>query len=279
MSSVHAVAAAGFGRSAEIYDRSRATYPADAVDFFVDVLRIEPGRRVCDLAAGTGIFTRLIVASGATLVACEPVAGMRAEFRRHLPQVDLVAGTAEQLPFASASLHAVTVMQALHWFDGPTATAELHRVLVPGGRIGYAWNARDRSIDWVDRVWAVMDRVEKRAPWRAHDSATPPQATETTRAPEQFGDPNGWTEGRAGTFTTGFSPVRYARFFHEQPVTPEGVVERVAGVSHVQVLPEPERQAVLGEVREIVATHPDTAGRSSLALPYRVDCYWTERLP
>lgn len=269
---MHEVAIAGFGGSADVYDRSRPTYPPDAVAHFVDVLGIGPGRRVCDLAAGTGIFTRLIADRGATLVACEPVAGMRTELRRHLPDLPVAAGTAEHLPFATGSLHAVTIMQALHWFDGPAATAELHRVLPPGGRVGFAWNARDRSVDWIDRVWAVMDRVEKRAPWRVHDSAP-------SETGEPVDDPNGWTQGRAGAFTTGFSPVTYRRFFHEQPVTPERVVERVAGVSHVQVLPEPDRRAVLDEVRDIVSTHPDTAGQTSLALPYRVDCYWTERLP
>jgi SAM-dependent methyltransferase len=277
MSPVHEVAEAGFGTSADVYDRSRPSYPPDAVQFFVDVLAIAPGRRVCDLAAGTGIFTRLITGVGATLLACEPVAGMRAELRRHLPELDVVAGTAERLPFADATLDAVTIMQALHWFDGPAASAELHRVLKPGGRVGFAWNARDRSIDWVDRVWSIMDRVEKRAPWRDHDQSAG-ASTASGGAREQFGDPNGWTEGRAGTFTEGFSPIAYAHFSHEQPVTPEGVVERVAGVSHVQVLPELERNTVLDEVRSLVATHAQTAGRTDLAIPYRVDCYWTERL-
>lgn len=268
---VHQVAVAGFGESADVYDRSRPTYPREAVEFFVSTLGIGVGSRVCDLAAGTGIFTRLIADRGATVVACEPVAGMRAQLRMHLPVLATVAGTAERLPFADASLDAVTIMQALHWFDGPAATAELHRVVRPGGRVGFAWNARDRSIDWLDAVWCVMDRVEKRAPWRAHDR--------TGDGDQQFGDPNGWTEGRAGVFQIGFSPIVYARFFHEQPVTPEQVVDRVAGVSHVQVLPAGERAAVLDKVRTILAEHPGVAGRESLVLPYRVDCYWTERLP
>lgn len=268
---VHEVAVAGFGDSADVYDRSRPTYPPEVVEFFVSTLRIGTGRRVCDLAAGTGIFTRLIADRGADLVACEPVEGMRAQLRRHLPTVAALAGAAEHLPFVAGSLDAVTIMQALHWFDGPAASAELHRVLRPGGRVGFAWNARDRSIEWVDAVWSVMDRVERRAPWRMHDG---PSA-----GGEQFGDPNGWTEGRAGAFTEGFSPVSYHRFFHEQIVTPELVIDRVAGVSHVQILPETARHRVLAEVRAIVAEHPQCAGRTSLALPYRVDCYWTERLP
>ena len=267
---VHEVAEAGFGGAAALYDRSRPSYPPEAVAFFVDVLGVRPGARVCDLAAGTGIFTRLLTPYGVDLVACEPVEGMRAQLRSGLPDVVMVAGTAERLPFADRSLDAVTIMQALHWFDGPAATRELHRVVRPGGRVGFAWNARDRSIDWVDRVWAIMDRVEKSAPWRDHGEPANGQ---------QFGDPNGWTQGHAGTFSSGFSPVVYASFRHAQQVTHAGVVDRVAGVSHVQTLAPGERERVLDEVRTVLATHPDTAAREELALPYRVDCYWTERLP
>ena len=49
-------------------------------------------------------------------------------------------------------------------------------------------------------------------------------------------------------------------------------------VSHVAVLPPDERDAVLDEVRELLATDPATAGRDQLAVPYRVDVYWAERL-
>jgi SAM-dependent methyltransferase len=272
---VHDVARAGFDESADLYDRSRPSYPPELVEHLVAELRIASGSRVLDLAAGTGIFTRLVADRGARLIAAEPVAGMRAVLQRTIPTVPIVSATAEQLPFAAASLDAVTIMQALHWFDGPAASAELHRVVRPGGRVGFAWNARDRSVDWVDQVWRVMDRVEKRAPWREHDQ----ERGDGSDVVEQFGDPNGWTQGRAGTFTDGFGPVHYAAFRHEQLVTAEGVVERVAGVSHVQVLDPPARAAVLNEVRTIVAEHPDTSGRDRLAIPYRTDCYWTERLP
>jgi len=36
-------------------------------------------------------------------------------------------------------------------------------------RIGLVWNARDRSVDRVDEVWSIMDRVEQHAPWREHE--------------------------------------------------------------------------------------------------------------
>jgi hypothetical protein len=61
-------------------------------------------------------------------------------------------------------------------------------------------------------------------------------------------------------------------------VTPDDVVRRIASVSHVVVLPEPERAAVLDEVRTIVTTHPDVAERDLIEIPYRVDCLCVERV-
>jgi SAM-dependent methyltransferase len=264
MGAVHDVAAVGFGGGAAVYDRSRPTYPGEAVTFLADALRIGAGRVVCDLAAGTGIFTRLLVPFDATVIACEPVAGMRARLRANLPGLPVVAGTAERLPFTAASLDAITVAQAFHWFDTDRALAEVHRVLRPGGRLGMLWNARDRSVAWVDAVWSVMDAVEKRAPWRDHDR--------TAR------DPHAWRE-EALRSRAGFEPLHAATFHHRQHLSPDGVVERILGVSHVQVLPDRERAAVLDEVRSILATHPESAGRATLSIPYRVDCYWTERTP
>jgi SAM-dependent methyltransferase len=249
--SIHEVASSGFGAEADAYERARPSYPADTVDWLVDALGISSGAIVADVAAGTGKLTRLLLPSGASIVAVEPVAAMRAR----LPRVPTTAATAEGLPFRDGSLDAITVAQAFHWFDAAAALAEFHRVLRPGGRLGLVWNARDRSVPWVDQVWSIMDRVEKRAPWRAHDE---------------------WRES-AFMETPWFGPLHEATFHHEQLLSPADVVERVRSVSHVAVLPPDRQRVVLDEVRTLLQDDPATAGRDRVALPYRVDAYWTER--
>ena len=102
-----------------------------------------------------------------------------------------------------------------------------------------------------------MDRVEKRAPWRDHDR---------------------WADSALGD-RPGFGPLHEATFHHAQSLTVDGVVDRFASVSHVAVLPPEQRDAVLDEVRAVMETHPSTAGRDEVAIPYRVDAYWCERLP
>jgi SAM-dependent methyltransferase len=167
----------------------------------------------------------------------------------------VVSAIAEACPFAPASFDGITVAQAFHWFDARRALEELHRMLRPGGRLALVWNARDRSVPWVDRIWAIMDRVEKRAPWRAHEE---------------------WKES-AFVETPWFGPLAEATFHHEQVLSPDDLVERVRSVSHVAVLPPDRRDAVLDEVRTVLRTDPATVGRDRLALPYRVDAYWAER--
>jgi SAM-dependent methyltransferase len=252
---VHNVAAAGFNDPAD-YEAARPSYPPELVAWFVEHLGIEPKRRVADLAAGTGKLTRLLVPTGAALLAIEPVPGMRATFHQLLPEIPLVAGTSEAMPLAAASLDAITVAQAWHWFDHNRASAEAARVLRPGGRLGLVWNARDRSEPWVDEVWTIMDRVEKRAPWRDHEN---------------------WRDSVLHNPMSGFGELHEAVFRHAQRITPQGVVQRVASVSHVAVLPGAEREAVLDEVRAVMATHPTVRGRETVEIPYRVDCYWAER--
>jgi SAM-dependent methyltransferase len=255
--SVHEVAASGFGAEADAYERARPSYPPDAVAWLADALRPHPGARLCDLAAGTGKFTRLLVSrsAGAELLAVEPVEGMRTVLARSLPEVPVVAAAAEALPLDDGSLDGIAVAQAFHWFDARAALEEFHRVLRPGGRLALVWNARDRSVPWVDEIWSIMDRVEKRAPWRAHDE---------------------WRES-AFVDTPWFGPLTEATFHHEQMLTPADVVERVRSVSHVAVLAPDRQEAVLDEVRVLLRSDPATAGRDELALPYRVDAYWAER--
>lgn len=252
---VHEVAQAGFGSEAEAYERARPGYPPEVVAWAVEVLGIARGRRIADLAAGTGKFTRLLVPLGADLVAIEPVAGMRSVLHRELPDVAVMGATAEATALRDGSLDALTVAQAFHWFDAPRALEEFHRVLRPGGRIALVWNARDRTVDWVDQLWSVMDRVEKRAPWRRHDE---------------------WRES-AFVDTPWFQPLHEATFHHTQVLTVDGVIDRFRSVSHVASMAPGAQDAVLGEVRDVLASHPDTRGRDEVAIPYRVDCYWAQR--
>jgi len=250
---LHDAAARGFAGAAAAYEEGRPTYPPKAVARLARELHLGVGRSVLDLAAGTGKLTALLVGTGATVGAVEPVAEMRAVLERALPGVQTLAGTAEAIPLAAGSVDAVTVGQAFHWFRGDEALREIHCVLRPGGELGLLWNVRDTSVPWVARLSELMEPHRRDAP--AYRSGA-------------------WRE--AFEQTTLFGRLGHAAAEHVHRLPPEGVVARVASVSFVAALPEGEREAVLMEVRNLLATDRQTRGRDELELPYRTDVYWAK---
>ena len=95
-----------------------------------------PGRRILDLAAGTGTSSTPFAAAGAHVVACDFSQGMLRVGKRRQPALPFVAGDALRLPFADASFDAVTISFGLrNVHDTAAALAELLRVTRPGGRL------------------------------------------------------------------------------------------------------------------------------------------------
>lgn len=142
-----------FGTSADAYDRLRPAPPPEALDQVVP-----PGaRRVADLAAGTGLVTRAVLArpGAPAVVAVEPDRRMLARLTATTPGALAVRGVAEAIPLASGALDAVLASSAWHWFDPPVATAEIARVLRPGGVLGLLWSRADPTVPWVAEVRGI----------------------------------------------------------------------------------------------------------------------------
>ena len=76
---------------------------------------------------------------------------------RELPDVAVLAGTAEQIPLPDGSVDVVLVGQAFHWFDPAEAPKEIVRVR-PGGGLVAIWNVRNESEGWTDQVRDLLDR-------------------------------------------------------------------------------------------------------------------------
>jgi SAM-dependent methyltransferase len=243
--STHPTAAAGFGSAADAYERGRPSYPDDAVAYLAAELGLGPAARVLDLAAGTGKLTRLLVEGGADVVAVEPVAAMRAVLAGAMPDVPVLEGTAESIPLGPASVDAVTVAQAFHWFDAEAALAEIHRVLRPGGGLGLIWNAMDVGVEWVAVLGELVQGVRG-------------------SAPQYSGSP--WRDA----FASGglFTPLTERTFAFPHELDEDGLVDRVASTSYVAALPEADRRRLLDQVRALVADVP-----RPLVLPYRTDVF------
>jgi SAM-dependent methyltransferase len=256
MSRVPEVAARGFDASADQYERHRPSYPPDAIGWLVASCRIGPAARVCDLGAGTGKVTRLLLPTGASVLAVEPLDGMVAVLHRELPSVPAVVGVAEALPLADGSCTAITAGQALHWFDLDRALPELHRVLEADGRVGLLWNGWDDSVPWVRDVRDVVAAAGASEQWlKGHRGDE--WLHEAFAASPLFGD------------------LVQQTFRNEVDTDPAAVVERMATTSHIAAKRDAERAEVLAAVRRAVDSGAGDDGR--LHFPYRVDAYWCQR--
>ncbi len=225
----------GFGRAADAYERGRPDYPAAAVEFIVDRLGIRAGRIVLDLAAGTGKLTRLLVPSGAEVIAVEPIAEMRAK----IENARVLEGTAEAIPLADASVDAVTVAQAFHWFRPDDALREIHRVLRPGGGLALIWNVRDESDPIHAAATEIMRPLEENVPRRGKLS---------------------WRDVIDATET--------ATFEHAQLVDEDSFVERFTSVSFVAAAPREARTEVEEQLRSLARS----VG-APIRLPYVTEVY------
>jgi SAM-dependent methyltransferase len=231
---IHETARHGFAAAAGVYEESRPGYPADAIDWLVAELELRPGSTVVDLAAGTGKLTRLLMPTGATVMAVEPVDEMRAALRSTTPAADARGGSAEQTSLPDASADAVTVAQAFHWFDAPKALAEIHRILRPGGRLALVWNIRD------------LDDPTQRA---VDDLFTPYRGETPSHRSGRWRD----TLDASDLFET--TDARH--FPNIQTLDRESLVRRVASTSFIAELPDSERASVLDRARAIGAGLPE----------------------
>lgn len=163
------------------YDALRPRYPEQAVKDLLALVRFRAGcdfqheafPRVVEFGAGTGIFTRQLLAAGARVHAVEPSAPMLEillETSREFGSDSTVHGHCASyeetgLPGACADL--VVAAQAWHWFDPAHAQTEAARLLKPHGTLALIWNYLDTSDSTVHRLTRIMRAGDVYRPdWR-----------------------------------------------------------------------------------------------------------------
>lgn len=248
------VAAKGFTAGAKAYERTRPTYPAQAVNYLIEAMDLGPGATVLDLGAGTGKFTRLLLPTGAKIVAVEPIAEMRSEFETVLPEVELLAGTAESIPLADASVDAVICAQAFHWFNADKALPEIHRVLKPAGKLGLIWNQRQGSDEWEIELEKIL------APLR------PSFMNQDAVQWKQYFHQSAF-----------FDELQEACSLLPMQQSPAELLERMASISFVAALPPLEKSEVLQRIEDLLSFHASTTGRELIEYTYRTEVYWCQK--
>ena len=230
-----------FGAQAAAYERGRPSYPPEAIDWMLAPTEQWAAGDVLDLGAGTGKLTTRLVERGLNVIAVDPIAEMLDVLRDTLPGTPALLGTAEQIPLPDSYVDAVLVAQAWHWFDAERATAEIERVLRPGGRLGLVWNTRDERLGWVRDFGRIVGLERDIANTRVD-------------LPARFSD--------VATYQ-----VEWTNY-----ITPQALIDYVASRSYCITSPAEVRTRTLDEVRELLATHPALTNAEGIALPYVTVC-------
>jgi demethylmenaquinone methyltransferase/2-methoxy-6-polyprenyl-1,4-benzoquinol methylase len=132
----------------------------------IDAVDPGPGRRILDVATGTGLVASGLAARGAEVVGLDQSEQMLAGARRRLAQrpdlasrITLIQGEAERLPFADGEFDALTFTYLLRYVDDCLATMrELARVVKPGGQIGMV-EFGVPQIGPLRALWRIQTRV------------------------------------------------------------------------------------------------------------------------
>jgi len=227
-----------FGNLAETYDRVRPPYSRPLLDRAQELLELDARARVLDLGAGTGRVTRELARRFEHVVAVEPDERMRAL------NGDALAGSAEAIPLEDASVDAVFVGEAFHWFDPEAAIPEIARVLRLRGGLAILWThwweteppLPEEALAALREPW-LRSQAQRRPPWRGAFDGSP------------------------------FEPLQVEEDTDEIAVDPDDLLTLYSTTSALATLAPNEREALFASVRPLLA--------GPYRLPLKHDLTWT----
>lgn len=232
-----------FAAVADRYERGRPEHPPEVVRALCEELELDCPAKVLDLGAGTGKLTRALVAAGLDVVAVEPQPELRAMLEGAVGPERVRDGLAEAIPLPDASVDAVTIADAFHWFDRPAALAQVARVLRSGGGLAVLTTVPD----WGQASWAheLGQIVMGSRPSHPHFDGPP------------------WFEAVAAA--GGWSAPRERRVTVTVPAAPERLVDHLASISWIAAMDESERDGLLDRARGVIES-----GRTPERMPLHV---------
>lgn len=125
-----------FTTKAAHYSRYRWNYHPQAFAVFCQQAGLAKQSVVADIGAGPGSISRHLAAWVGQIYLIEPNLAMRQVAESAVGQFSnctIIAARAEATTLPDASLNAIIVGRALHWFDPEPARREFRRILKPGG--------------------------------------------------------------------------------------------------------------------------------------------------
>ncbi len=239
------------------YVRYRPSYPPAALALLEEHCGLNAQAVVADVGSGTGILTRLLLASGAQVIGVEPNDGMREAAERALAgqaRFHSVRGSAEATTLAPESVDLLLAAQAFHWFRVEDARREALRVIRPGGWGALLWNEHPSSGSAFLGDYEAL--VRRHAP--EYDRVVGSRADELSMR----------------AFFGGAMEV--ATFPNQQVFDYEGLRGRLLSSSYAPEPGHPQHEPMLAGLREVFERH---ARDGKVIFPYLTLVYFAQLKP
>ena len=150
-----------FTSKADIYKKSRPTYPKALIDYLYAQVGFSAESIVADIGSGTGIFSRLLVEQGSLVYGVEPNDDMRRVAEKDMSAYDRfisINAPAESTGLHINSVNFIVAAQAFHWFDRKLFHVECRRILKPGGKVVLIWNTRDYENEIIKKEYMIRNK-------------------------------------------------------------------------------------------------------------------------
>ena len=248
------------GRSKQ-YVKYRPSYPPQVLSHLRETIGWSQEKRIADVGAGTGIFTKLILEQGNEVVAIEPNDDMRSELMeqlqsyvteqntQHSNKLSVRNGSAEMTGLSDHSVDGIVCAQSFHWFDQKRARAEFIRVLKPQADVVLLWNQRD-----VQASQFVRDYESLFMQYGEQYNAVKHKQMNVDVLTSFFG-----------------RKPQLVSFYYEQPLEYEQLIGRIQSSSFSITEQDTRYEAFMNDIKAIFSRH-EQAG--IVKMIYRTDVYW-----
>lgn len=126
----------GFIVPPDAYTRFMGRYAAPLAEVFVAFTGVGAGDDVLDVGCGPGALTARLLAVGADVAAIDPSPPFIDGIRERFPDIDARLGTAEELPYDTASFDAALAQLVVHFMTDPVVgVRQMARVTRHGGTV------------------------------------------------------------------------------------------------------------------------------------------------
>jgi protein-L-isoaspartate O-methyltransferase len=230
-----------FDSVAERYDRARPHYPAELVADLAALAGIGPGRRVLEVAPGTGQLTVPLAALGCTVTAVELGPALAGIARRNLaryPNAQVVTGAFEDWPLPAQPFDAVVCATAVHWFDPVSWGAKVADALRPGGTV--ATVATHHVAGGTPGFSEAAQECYLRWEPTATPGFRPPTAEQVPRDSRDLD-----ASGR-------LTPVTFHRYERDLEYTSAAFADTVRTYSNILALPQEAREGLAGCLASLI---------------------------